>query len=102
VTITYALYTVTTGEGTEKQEESEPRREYVSALASYDIPVGIIYRTVSAVLHANYAKRIAGMLFDVSESVVSFLCFLVCFLVLFSIGQCHFAFTLFPSSHFSS
>lgn len=64
VTVTYALYTVTTGEGTEKQEESEPRREYVSALASYDIPVGIIYRTVSAVLHANYHKRIAGALPD--------------------------------------
>jgi len=64
ITVTYALYTVISGEGTEKLEESEPKREYISALASYDIPVGILYQTISKVLQTNYSKRIGGALPD--------------------------------------
>jgi len=60
ITISYALYTVLSGEGTEKQEESEPKREYISAIAPYDLPVCIMYKTISKVLHTNARQRIGG------------------------------------------
>jgi hypothetical protein len=44
----------------ENRQESQPQREYSSAIAPYNIPVGVAYKTIAAFMKANRRNRLGG------------------------------------------
>jgi len=61
-TLSYTSYVVSTGDDTENRQESEPKREYNSAIVPYNFPVAIAYRTIYLVMKANRGNRMGGPL----------------------------------------